>query len=104
MKEAEDDPDLPKRRAQTALAKYLHLHPVNVSQKTEVIVEHFRNHVRHLMAGRAKAMVVTSSRLHAVRYMKAFRKYIKENGYEDVRPLVAFSGTVHDRRHGRGLH
>ena len=96
VKEAEDDPDLPKRRAQTALAKYLHLHPVNVSQKTEVIVEHFRNHVRHLMAGRAKAMVVTSSRLHAVRYMRAFQKYIKENGYEDVRPLVAFSGTVHD--------
>ncbi len=96
VKEAEDDPDLPKRRAQTALAKYLHLHPVNVSQKTEVIVEHFRNHVRHLMYGRAKAMVVTSSRLHAVRYMRAFQKYIKENGYEDVRPLVAFSGTVHD--------
>ena len=100
VKEAAEDPELPKRRAQSALAKYLHLHPVNVSQKTEVIVEHFRNHVRHLMAGRAKAMVVTSSRLHAVRYMKAFRKYIKENGYEDVRPLVAFSGTVHDTETG----
>ena len=95
-KEAEDDPELPKRRTSTAIAKFAHLHEHNVAQKTEVIIEHFRNNVRFHMEGRAKAMVVTSSRLHAVRYMKAFKKYIAEQGYEDVRPLVAFSGTVHD--------
>ena len=72
------------------------LHPHNIEQKTEVVIEHFRNHVRRLMRGRAKAMVVTSSRLHAVRYMQAFQRYIREHGYSDVRPLVAFSGTVHD--------
>ncbi|MDE2744753.1 MAG: type I restriction endonuclease [Chloroflexota bacterium] len=96
VKEAEDDPELPKRRTATAIAKFAHLHEHNIAQKTEVIVEHFRNHVRFLMGGRAKAMVVTSSRLHAVRYMKAFKKYIAEKEYDDVRPLVAFSGTVHD--------
>ena len=96
VKQAEDDPNLPKRRTATALAKFMTLHPHNIEQKTEVIVEHFRNHVRHHMDGRAKAMVVTASRLHAVRYMQAFQHYIGENGYDDVRPLVAFSDTVHD--------
>ena len=96
VKQAEDDPNLPKRRTATALAKFMTLHPHNIEQKTEVIVEHFRNHVRHHMDGRAKAMVVTASRLHAVRYMQAFQRYIAEHGYDDIRPLVAFSGTVHD--------
>ena len=96
VKQAEDDPNLPKRRTATALAKFMTLHPHNIEQKTEVIVEHFRNHVRHHMDGRAKAMVVTASRLHAVRYMQAFQRYIHEHGYDDVCPLVAFSGTVHD--------
>ena len=97
VKQADDDPELPKRRTSVALAKFLSLHPVNVSQRTEVIVEHFREHVRHHMDGRAKAMVVTSSRLSAVRYMQAFQRYIAEHGYEgEVRPLVAFSGTVTD--------
>ncbi len=100
VKEAEDDPELPKRRTSTAIAKFAHLHEHNIAQKTEVIVEHFRNNVRFLMGGRAKAMVVTSSRLHAVRYMKAFMKYIAERGYDDVRPLVAFSGTVRDSETG----
>ena len=97
VKQADDDPELPKRRTSVALAKFLSLHPVNVGQRTEVIVEHFREHVRHHMDGRAKAMVVTSSRLSAVRYMQAFQRYIKDHGYEgEVRPLVAFSGTVTD--------
>ncbi len=95
-KKADADPELPKRRTAVALAKFLSLHPVNVAQRTEVIVEHFREHVRHHMGGRAKAMVVTSSRLSAVRYMQAFQRYIAERGYDDVRPLVAFSGSVHD--------
>ena len=95
-KQAADDPDFPKRRTAVALAKYLTLHPYNIEQKTEVIVEHFREHVRRRIGGRAKAMVVTSSRLHAVRYMLAFKRYIADHGYEDIRPLVAFSGTVTD--------
>jgi type I restriction enzyme R subunit len=96
LKAAQDDPNLPKKKATATLAKFMILHPHNIEQKTEVIIEHFRQNVRHRLNGRAKAMVVTTSRLHAVRYMHAFERYIKENGYSDIRPLVAFSGTVKD--------
>ncbi len=95
-KQAQDDPDFPKRRAAAALAKFASLHPHNIAQRTEVIIEHFREHVGHLMGGQAKAMVVTDSRIQAVRYKLAFEKYIQENGYTDVSPLIAFSGTVTD--------
>ena len=93
---AADDPEYPQRRAAKALSKYTSIHPHNLAQKTEVIIEHFRANVRHRMGGKAKAMVVTSSRLHAVRYMRAFEDYINQKGYTDIRPLVAFSGTVTD--------
>ena len=96
VKAIEDDPNLPKKKAARALAKFMSLHPHNIEQKTEVMVEHFRLKVQSHLGGRAKAMVVTSSRLHAVRYMNAFERYIAENGYTDIRPLVAFSGTVKD--------
>ena len=96
LKAAEDDPNLPKKKAARALAKFMSLHPHNIEQKTEVIVEHFRRSVIHRLGGRGKGMVVTSSRLHAVRYKLAFERYLAENGYTDIRPLVAFSGTVID--------
>ena len=96
VKAIEDDPRLPKKKAARALAKFMSLHPHNLEQKTEVMVEHFRQKVLGHLGGQAKAMVVTSSRLHAVRYMQAFERYIAENKYTDIRPLVAFSGTVKD--------
>jgi len=100
VKAIEDDPNLPKKKAVRVLAKFMSLHPHNIEQKTEVMVEHFRQKVMRQLGGRAKAMVVTSSRLHAVRYMKAFEIYLTENGYTDIRPLVAFSGTVKDPKTG----
>ena len=96
LKAAEDDPTLPKKKTARALAKFMSLHPHNIEQKTEVIIQHFRRGVMHRLGGRAKAMVITSSRLHAVRYKLAFERYLVENGYTDIRPLVAFSGTVRD--------
>lgn len=96
VKAVQDDPNLPKKKAARALAKFMSLHPHNIEQKTEVMVEHFRQKVQSHLGGRAKAMVVTSSRLHAVRYMQAFQRYISLHNYTDVRPLVAFSGTVKD--------
>jgi type I restriction enzyme R subunit len=96
LKAAEDDPKLPKKKAARALAKFVSFHPYNIEQKTEVMVEHFRRSVKQRLGGRAKAMVVTSSRLHAVRYKLAFDHYIAENGYTDIRSLVAFSGKVKD--------
>ena len=96
LKAAEDNPDLPKKKAARALAKFMTLHPHNIDQKTEVMVEHFRRSVLPRLARRAKAMLVTSSRLHAVRYKLSFERYLQENGYTDIRPIVAFSGTVRD--------
>ena len=101
VKAVEDDPALPKKKAARALAKFLVMHPTNISQKIELIVEHFRSHVRTHLGGRAKAMVVTSSRLQAVKYMEAFQRYIVDKGYGDIRPLVAFSGTVRDPESGQ---
>ena len=95
-KATEDDPKVNKKKATSQLARFMSLHPHNIGQKTQVMVEHFRSKVRHKIGGRAKAMVVTSSRLHAVRYRQAFDKYIAEQGYTDVGVLVAFSGVVQD--------
>jgi type I restriction enzyme R subunit len=92
----EQDVHVERKKAARALARILTLHPHNLSQKTEVMVEHFRAHVKHKIGGRAKAMVVTDSRLHAVRYKQAFDKYITDKGYTDIRTLVAFSGVVED--------
>ena len=94
--ELSSDPDVPKSKAAAALAKYVSLHPTNVSQKAEIIVEHFREHTAGKIGGKAKAMVVTRSRLHAVRYKQALDAYISRRGYTDIAALVAFSGTVTD--------
>ena len=96
IKKAENDPEVPRRKAAKALTRYLELHPVNIEQVVSVIVEHFRLYVMHELGGRAKAMVVTGSRLAAVKYKLAFDHYIAEHGYTGIRSLVAFSGTVAD--------
>ena len=92
----DDDPHVERKKAARALARTLAFHEVNLRTKTEVMVEHFRTHVRHKIGGRAKAMVVTDGRLHAVRYKQTFDRYIAEKGYTDVKTLVAFSGVVED--------
>lgn len=96
IKQVESDPEVPRKQAAKALTRYLELHPVNIEQVISVIVEHFRLYVMHELGGRAKAMVVTGSRLAAVKYKRAFDRYIKSNGYTGIRSLVAFSGTVED--------
>jgi len=96
IKAVEGDPNVEKRAAAKAMARFMTLHPHNIEQKTEVMIEHFRTHTRHKIGGKAKAMVVTGSRLHAVRYKQAFDKYIAAKGYKDIDTLVAFSGTVID--------
>jgi len=94
IQKAEDDPELPKRKAVRALARFVEFHDYEIAQKVEVIVEHFRTHTRHKIGGRAKAMVVTNSREHAVRYKLGFDRYLKEKGYTDIKSLVAFSGEI----------
>ena len=96
IKQVEDDPDVPRRKAAKALTRYLELHPVNIEQVVTVIVEHFRLYVMSELGGQAKAMVVTGSRLAAVKYKLAFDRYVRDQGYAGIRSLVAFSGTVED--------
>lgn len=96
IKQVDDDPEVPRKKAAKALTRYLELHPVNIDQVVSVIVEHFRLYVMHELGGRAKAMVVTGSRIAAVKYKLAFDRYIKDHGYSGIRSLVAFSGTVED--------
>ncbi len=95
LKTCEDDPNVERKKAAKALARFMRLHPHNIAQKTEVMVEHFNTATRHKIGGRAKAMVVTGSRLEAVRYKQSFDEYIREKGYP-IKSLVAFSGTVLD--------
>lgn len=95
LKKTAEDPNVPKRETAAQLARFVSLHPHNIAEKTEVMVEHFRHFVMPKLGGKAKAMVVTSSRLHAVRYKLAFEKYIAGKGY-NIPVLVAFSGEVVD--------
>jgi len=91
------DEEVESKRAKVKIAKWLNIHPHNIAQKIEIICEHFRTHVAHLLDGQAKAMVVTSSRQAAVRYKIAFDKYIKEHGIEaQMQAMVAFSGKITD--------
>ena len=78
---------------------WVKLHPVNIAQKVQIVVEHFRQFVSPLLAGKAKAMVVVGSRLEAVRWQLAMEKYIQANGYK-IGTLVAFSGEVIDKDSG----
>jgi type I restriction enzyme R subunit len=95
-KATEQDPEYDARKARRAIARFVSLHPHHLAQKAEIIVEHFRAHTAQQMGGLAKAMVVTSSRLHAVRYKQNIDTYIKAKGYADIRTLVAFSGKIDD--------
>jgi len=95
-----DEKEVDAKKAKVQLAKWVRLHPYNISQKIEIIIEHFKTHIVHLLDGKAKAMVVTSSRKEAVRYKIAFDKYIKENNYEGIQAMVAFSGKVEDDGEG----
>lgn len=93
-KNIEDDPAFKGRRAQSRVARFASLHPTAIDQKVEVIVEHFRRHVAKELHGQAKAMIVTQSREHALRYWQQINLFINEKGYTDLKALVAFSGEL----------
>jgi type I restriction enzyme R subunit len=95
-KATEEDPEYDARRARRSIARFVSLHPQHLARKAEIIVEHFREHTSRQMGGLAKAMVVTSSRLHAARYKQQIDKYIAARGYSEISSLVAFSGKIDD--------
>jgi type I restriction enzyme R subunit len=94
MKMEDSDQEVESKKAKVKLNQWVRLHDYNISQKVQVIVEHFKDNVMGLLGGQAKAMVVTSSRKEAVRYKQGFDKYIIEKGYQKIHAMVAFSGEV----------
>ena len=95
-KNTTENPELPESRAKKLIKKYQTLHPYNISQKSAIIVETFRETTRYKIGGKGKMMVVTDSRLAAVRYFHEIKRYIAEHGYDDMDVLTAFSGSVKD--------
>lgn len=95
-KKIEGDPEYDKAKGARAVSRFESLHTHNIAQKTAIIIEHFREVTKNKIDGKAKAMVVTASRLHAVRYLFEFRRYIQEHNYTDLDVLVAFSGSLED--------
>lgn len=95
VKAIPDNPELDTTTAAKAILDYEKIHPHNISQKTAVMLEHFNRVTKTKIGGKAKAMVVTPSRLHAVRYLREFRRQILDKGY-DLNVLVAFSGEIED--------
>ncbi|MHB1247836.1 MAG: type I restriction endonuclease subunit R [Polaromonas sp.] len=94
-----DDAEVERSAALKGIMRWVKLHPYNISQKVQVVVEHFRETVAPLLNGHAKAMVVVSSRLEAVRWKLAMEKYIQSQGYK-IGTLVAFSGELNDQESG----
>jgi type I restriction enzyme R subunit len=94
-----DDKEVERDAALKSIMRWVRLHPYNISQKVEIVVEHFRENIAPLLEGRAKAMVVLGSRVEAVRWQLAIQKYIKSRGYK-IGTLVAFSGDVNDGQSG----
>jgi type I restriction enzyme R subunit len=95
LKKVEDDPRYDKKKAEYLLKSFVELHPHAIGEKLRIMVEHFAAKVQGEIGGRAKAMIVTRSRRHAVRYKLAVDKYLAERGLP-FKALVAFSGTVED--------
>lgn len=94
-----DEKAVERGAAMKGIMGWVRLHPYNIAQKVQIVVEHFRQYVAPLLDGKAKAMVVVASRVEAVRWQLAIEKYIREHGYR-IRTIVAFSGEVHDKTSG----
>ncbi|MEK4404895.1 type I restriction endonuclease [Sporosarcina sp. FSL K6-6792] len=91
-----DNPEIPTTKGVKAIRRFQSLHAHNLQQKTIVMIEQFRDITKNKISGKAKAMVVTASRLHAVRYYHEFKRYIEAKNYDDLDILIAFSGVVND--------
>ena len=92
-KNVADDPELKSLAAKKKILQFIDEHPTNIAQKVRIIVEHFRENIAYRLDGKAKAMVVTSSIKAAIEYRQEFDRYIAENNYDDIKALVAFSGS-----------
>ena len=95
LKKIENDPEFKKKKAQRMMIEYVERHEHAINKKVDIIVKHFAENIASKIDGQAKTMIVTKSRLHAVKFKLAMDKYLTENNYR-YKSLVAFSGTVKD--------
>ena len=95
-KNTPENPEVPTSKAMKLIRRYAELHPYNIRQKAEIIVETFREVTSKAIGGKGKMMVVTASRLAAVRYFHEVQNYIKQQGYDNLQIMIAFSGSVVD--------
>lgn len=95
-KNVPDNPDVPTSKAVRTIRRYEELHPHNLAQKAAIIVETFRDVTKHKIGGLGKMMVVTASRLSAVRYYHEIKPYLEQNDYDDIEIMIAFSGSLKD--------
>ncbi len=95
-KNTPDNPEVPTIKAIKTIKKYGEFHAYALQQKAAIIVETFRDVTKHKIGGKGKMMVVTASRLAAVRYYHEIKKYLEENNYKDIEILIAFSGSIKD--------
>ena len=91
-----DNPEVPASKTMKLIRRYAELHPYNIAQKAAIIVETFREVTSKAIGGKGKMMVVTASRLAAVRYFQEVQKYICQQGYDSLQVMIAFSGIVKD--------
>ena len=91
-----ENPEVPTSKAIKTIKRYEELHPHNLEQKAAIIVETFRDITKKKIGGQGKMMVVTASRLAAVRYYHTIKKYLRDNNYDDVEIMIAFSGALKD--------
>src|SRR5699024_10247042 len=96
-KDTEENPEVPSSTAVRTINRFTTLHPHNLQQKTQIIVEQFREITKNKINGKGKAMIVTASRLHAIRYYHEIKRYIEIKGYDDLEILVAFADVVNDK-------
>lgn len=95
-KNTPENPEVPVTKATKAVLRFESLHPHNLQQKTAIMIETFRSVTKNKINGKGKAMVVTASRLHAIRYYHEFKRYLEKHQYDDLNILVAFSGAIKD--------
>ena len=95
-KNTPENPEVPVTKATKAVLRFESLHPHNLQQKTAIMIETFRSITKNKINGKGKAMVVTASRLHAIRYYHEFKRYLEKHQYDDLDILVAFSGAIKD--------
>jgi type I restriction enzyme R subunit len=95
-----NDKEYDKKKTVRVLSSYVDLQDHAIEKKARIMIEHFVSQTQNEIQGKARAMLVTRSRLHAVRFKRKFDDIMREMKLP-YGALVAFSGTVTDAETGQ---